>query len=359
MDGFSDRLDELYRSFSSLESRKQREKAVEELGVALQRMSATLDSPSDVLTEEATRIIAAEYGTCEWDAPSTSCLSAMDSSRYDVAHEMYEFSEALREEENWENGGRMSLLNYWKENSNVENSMMATTVDGIEEERRKRSIERANDEMEGAFYEKRIKLDELPLDEGVDREVELIECVICGEVLDSFHAYLSHVQFHVEGDENGEKKEEEKRREWRCAQCEYSAASRKTLWRHGRSTGHDWARKENDFSCEECDYAAGSKFNLERHRMRNHALPHQVECPLCFLMFPSIASFLSHHNSTHRGNHRRFRCERCSKEFTRKDKLIRHHKVVHESVRAFACPSCPSSFPSGWHLRRHLKSVSH
>lgn len=36
MEGFSDRLEELYRSFSILESREDRERAVVDLSVALQ-----------------------------------------------------------------------------------------------------------------------------------------------------------------------------------------------------------------------------------------------------------------------------------------------------------------------------------
>ncbi|KAF8386101.1 hypothetical protein PRIPAC_75243, partial [Pristionchus pacificus] len=362
MEGFSDRLEELYRSFSILESREDREKAVVDLSVALQKMSATLDSPSDVLAEEATRIIAAEYG--QWDAPSTSFDPSMiDSSPYDAAQEMYEYSDNLREDEDGEGveGGTMTLLNYWKDNNYEDSAVPSTSRGWTEEDRRKRLIDRKEEVKDGASEDKRLRLDRLFLsDEGIEGEVDLIGCVICGIDVDSFDAYLSHMQStHVERDENDDDKVgEEKKKEWKCAECNFVASCRKTLWRHGRSSDHEWSKKEKEieYSCEMCDYSTSSKFNLDRHRMRNHSEPQEIECPLCFSVLPSLYSFLTHHDSIHREKNYRFQCELCRKEFTRKDKLIRHHKVVHEAVRPFPCPSCSSSFPSAWHLRRHLKS---
>lgn len=48
--------------------------------------------------------------------------------------------------------------------------------------------------------------------------------------------------------------------------------------RHGRSSGHEWSKKEKeiDYTCEKCDYSTNSKFNLDRHRMRNHAEPQEL-----------------------------------------------------------------------------------
>ncbi|GMS80257.1 hypothetical protein PENTCL1PPCAC_2432 [Pristionchus entomophagus] len=325
MEGFSNKLDDLYLSFRSLGSTEQRERAVNELSVALQRMSATIDSPSDVLAEEATRIIAAEYGTEDWNAPSTSYdTGMMDSSPYDVAHEMYDYSEALREEEKEETGG-MSLLNYWKENNYDDSTIPPSMVvrGWTEEERRKRLIGR-NDDINGATELKRMRFDQMSLEEEedeVDEEVELIGCALCGIVLDSYEGYLSHMKLsHVERDENEEEKiyGEEKKKEWKCAECDYVAGSRKTLWRHGKSTGHDWAKREVHYSCDKCDYTAGSKFNLDRHRMRNHSEPQEVECPLCFSILPSIPSFLSHHDSCHREKTHRFQCQLCAKQFTKR-----------------------------------------
>ncbi|GMT11260.1 hypothetical protein PFISCL1PPCAC_2557, partial [Pristionchus fissidentatus] len=217
MDGFTDRLDDLYLSFSSLDSREQREKAVDALSKALQRMSATIETPSDFLAEEATRIIAAEYGGWN-DRPSTSYDPRLvDSIPYDAADGMNEYEEALREER----GGGKSLMSYWKEQGEYEmDTMTPSTVADVstEDKNKKRMWE---EEVEGASEKKKRKISSSsPIyEEAGETATESISCVVCGVMEDSFEAYLAHMQSHhqvereeeyeewIEEEEEGEEEE--------------------------------------------------------------------------------------------------------------------------------------------------------
>lgn len=54
---------------------------------------------------------------------------------------------------------------------------------------------------------------------------------------------------------------------------------------------------------------------------------------------------------------KKYTCEKCSKQFIRKDILKSHIKIIHDDIKDFKCDNCGKTFGKNAHLKRHQDHV--
>jgi uncharacterized C2H2 Zn-finger protein len=98
---------------------------------------------------------------------------------------------------------------------------------------------------------------------------------------------------------------------------------------------------ETLFSCDDCQQAFGSLEDLSLHCAALHAEERSSGRPQLLTA----------------AEERRFRCERCDKQFGTRVQL-RHHMNIHLGLRPYACSVCDKAFTQPTHLSVHRRSIS-
>ena len=80
---------------------------------------------------------------------------------------------------------------------------------------------------------------------------------------------------------------------------------------------------------------------------------HRVECEYCGKCFPGV-NILKRHRRIHTSS-RAFQCEFCPKRFHRSDHL-KSHRRVHTGEKPYKCTLCPKHFANHASLKYHLKA---
>ena len=130
-----------------------------------------------------------------------------------------------------------------------------------------------------------------------------------------------------------------------------------------------WTQSESNlqtpetFICDICDKQFSTKQILQRHRVSLHEKEKDFKCDQCDAWFSSSNNheLIMHVNSVHNG-FKKFICQWCNKEFSRKDALKRH-EVTHNSknniplpAQQHRCFDCGASFKYQTSLLLHLKN---
>ena len=116
--------------------------------------------------------------------------------------------------------------------------------------------------------------------------------------------------------------------------------------------------KDKDLSCSMCDKCFKSKHSLNYHFDVSHASSSaEVRCKICDKKLGHSVS-LERHMKLHKESPKLHQCKHCLKQFTRKETLTVHKRVVHKIVNretdmvilsgqdkeSFACRVCGLSF---------------
>lgn len=135
-------------------------------------------------------------------------------------------------------------------------------------------------------------------------------------------------------------------RVWHCHECPKVFASCSNYCKHKKS--HEEKpprRKKDEFKCNVCSKVFSRQWSLRRHmRLKHKTGPNQTRINLR----KSSARRPTPLNLT-------FNCMQCAKQFTVKQKLREHMYKMHRLSR-FRCTCCNKLFKQKAHLRRHMKA---
>ena len=116
----------------------------------------------------------------------------------------------------------------------------------------------------------------------------------------------------------------------------------------------------NSFNCAFCFKEFNCSEHLRTHiRQSQHHKDTDMKCETCDQIFSDYYNFAKHRRTAHK----KFKCNKCSKQFICQDYLVFHYNVgctdrekkVPKSPR-YACNECEKKFKSKGALQMHIKS---
>jgi uncharacterized C2H2 Zn-finger protein len=115
-------------------------------------------------------------------------------------------------------------------------------------------------------------------------------------------------------------------------------------------------KKENTgtgkFKCDICSKRFTRPFTLKEHR-RSHTGERPLKCSTCDKTFAK-QFILKKHERTHTEK-KSFACDSCPANFQTKHQLERHITSCHTNKKAFSCQVCGKCFAVRYSLTRHMK----
>lgn len=133
----------------------------------------------------------------------------------------------------------------------------------------------------------------------------------------------------------------------KCNLCEYVTLDKTRMVDHMRVHS-----RELPFECEFCAKRFNQKLNLKQH-MRVHANRFPFQCSICRQGFSEQIQWNLHENSCKR---RRYECYLCHFGSTYKSSLVNHMRI-HTNAKTFPCTQCQKQFTRKQNLRRHMKII--
>ncbi|KAI8497744.1 hypothetical protein Bbelb_243960 [Branchiostoma belcheri] len=109
---------------------------------------------------------------------------------------------------------------------------------------------------------------------------------------------------------------------------------------------------EKSYRCEECSKQFSRLDHLKSH-MKTHTGEKPYRCEECSKQFSRL-EHLKKHMRTHTGE-KPYRCEECSRQFSRLDSLKSHMKT-HTGEKRYRCEECSMQFSRLDHLKSHMKT---
>lgn len=119
-----------------------------------------------------------------------------------------------------------------------------------------------------------------------------------------------------------------------------------------RETRREWKQ----FKCEQCNVTAADRHKLRRHVSRVHENIRPFECRACGMRF-CVRHERNRHEYAKHENMGSFECSTCSERFSRKYLYEKHMQFMHaEEVDKPACDRCGQSFEGNALLIGHRRS---
>ena len=133
--------------------------------------------------------------------------------------------------------------------------------------------------------------------------------------------------------------------------------------------------KPQSFECLTCGKSYAQEPSLKRHlRIKKHQfkIPSSTQktgYQICQICGKEVGRFNYHMEKYHKSETLLFPCNKCDKQFNRKDTLYRHNENVHSTYnynlpaankllkvreKEWKCKTCQKSFHSAWDLENHL-----
>lgn len=116
----------------------------------------------------------------------------------------------------------------------------------------------------------------------------------------------------------------------------------------------DTNSKNNDtIICIYCDKVIDNIDNFNEHcKLENH--DPLLTCPVCNMMFSNKLDWAVHYESHAKSE--KCICERCGKQFTKRDSLYSHLNSVHnKNDLKFGCHLCTKKFATNYRLKLHMR----
>ncbi|XP_015834121.1 gastrula zinc finger protein XlCGF26.1 isoform X7 [Tribolium castaneum] len=211
------------------------------------------------------------------------------------------------------------------------------------------------------------------IEKHVKGHEEFFECTICQQRFTKAYSYGTHMVIHS------------KDKLFRCPQCTYKTAKRKSLLIHinyvhlrkfyyvcttcGKGFNDVVLYKEHNnehlglrpFICIVCNKDFAYSRYLLTHQVRCHRvgiegrlLPNQ--CSVCSKVFSKVETLQKHFQDKHvevkLPHEKKHLCDLCGKGFAQKNKLRVHYRV-HTGVKPYTCSYCAKSFTKKDYLVMH------
>lgn len=127
-----------------------------------------------------------------------------------------------------------------------------------------------------------------------------------------------------------------------CDECGILLANNTSMRRHIDRIH----RKMRNFHCDKCSYSAFFKHSIEKHIVKH--IPEEFRdryfCLLCDFVSISPVNIVLHKKYEHGEEKKTFRCDICSKSFSRPGQLTAHNRLTHQKVKDKICSSCTRAF---------------
>ena len=179
-------------------------------------------------------------------------------------------------------------------------------------------------------------------DEKVLLHYRLISCSICG-VKFTKNEHTIHLKTHlIDG-------------EYCCVMCDY-----KNKMRYNVRIHREVVHLKIDYICEICAFKAKHISELKRHKKKSHYLEFGIEefkkayCEICEKYVCDKFGLKKHIQTQHNENTEFHRCEKCQKTFKNENRLQRHSKYAHSTLK-YDCTICGEQIAK-LHFTSHRES---
>ena len=113
---------------------------------------------------------------------------------------------------------------------------------------------------------------------------------------------------------------------------------------------------DKSYKCESCSKAFSRPSKLKRHVYIVHEGHRDFHCDKCGKSFSRAQILRIHQETVHEGR-KDHHCEFCGKSFCQGSVLKQHIRAVHERQKTHLCVHCGKSFSQGQYLRKHIYIV--
>ncbi|KAF7286001.1 hypothetical protein GWI33_008304 [Rhynchophorus ferrugineus] len=180
-----------------------------------------------------------------------------------------------------------------------------------------------------------------------------LECLFCGIKLESDDSFMYHVKHHhlkkFELPETFQSKGDRASTQIPCRFCSLTFKNKNWVISH--------ERKQHSSEVIKCDICLE---DIKMENAKSHYVSHRLQerykntpdkvCNICGVKIKNLDSHMVRHE-----DHRKHKCELCTKSF----KLhwdLKRHLLVHSNEARHICQVCGKGFKVGYNLRVHMRS---
>ena len=220
-------------------------------------------------------------------------------------------------------------------------------------------VEIGKSTYENEYHISTVYEDETPTTEIVKNENQNA-CSYCGKSFEKSHVLKRHI-----------KTIHEKETDYRCEICDTSYTQKSTLDRHIRSA-HENENSDEDYiptvyenetptieidkkyKCDFCGKSFEKSLVLNRHVKTIHEKGLNYKCEICDIKYFGSQHELDEHMKIK--HETKNNCSYCGKSFEKKSVLYRHIKTIHEKETDYRCEICDTSYTQKSTLDTHIKT---
>ena len=176
-----------------------------------------------------------------------------------------------------------------------------------------------------------------------DRNPFILKCIHCEKVYEGRGAKAvlkRHMRIHEDNVSFVK---------YKCNICHNLYLSQSSLNLHKKSVHLGITRKKT-LECKVCGKCFTILATLKSHLKKIH-LSERLKCDKCSKVFYGKGRLMKHRRSVH---NKMFRCDECDKVFKKKTDLKNHKLCVHDNLKKFKSNQCDKSFSIQKYLTKHI-----